>query len=287
MKIRFLAAAATLLAALRIFGSCTPATPREFTFVQITDPQMGFKEKGAVERSVRLLDTAVMAINAIHPAFVVVTGDLQSHWQDSLEYEVYKAGIAGISEDIPVYTVPGNHDYRPFKEPGSDVDYLEKYGTDRFAFTYGDCLFLGFNSSLVQDADKDPSKEEEQFEWIVSNLGKSGSKVSRRFLFAHCSIIRESVDEKEDYFNFHAPYREKYLKLCKDFGVDAVFTGHYHRPRNTTVEGTQHVTCTSSGWALGDGYPGINIVKVTKDGFSWEQLPSAVALKKAMDCFGK
>lgn len=285
MKLRHLALAAALLAAMTCLHSCGSKAPGTFTFIQITDPQMGFKENGTVERSVRLLDTTVMAINAIHPAFVIVTGDLQNHWDNEEEYEAYTAGMSRISEDIPIYELPGNHDWRPVKEAGSDVDYLQKHGTDRFVFTYGGCLFLGFNSCLVKDAAED--EEQEQYAWIVDNLEKLGRKASHRFLFAHCSIVRESADEEEDYFNFQSPYREKYLELCKEYNVDAVFTGHYHRARNTTVDGTQHVTCTSSGWALGDGYPGINVVKVTRKGFTWEQLPIADALKNAPDILAK
>ena len=54
----------------------TTAAARPFFFVQITDPQLGFKEKDSMEQGVKLLTETVEAINRIHPAFVVVTGDM-------------------------------------------------------------------------------------------------------------------------------------------------------------------------------------------------------------------
>lgn len=256
--------------------SCKKAS-EPFFFIQLADPQMGFKENGQVERSVRLLGEAVDAINRLDPAFVVVAGDMVSHWDDSTELAVYDSLIACIKPSIKVYHLPGNHDYRPFKKDGvgSDVAYLERYGSDHFDFVYNGSLFLGYNSCFIKDGDE--AKEKAQYEWMKSTLEKHQGKVDHIFLFAHCSIILEAPDEEEVYFNFQAPYREKYLKLCKDYGVDAVFSGHYHRPRLADYNGTKHITCTASGFPLGDGFSGINIVAVTPDTFNYSMVPPAEA----------
>jgi len=258
-------------------ASCKKAS-EPFFFVQITDPQMGFKEKGKVERSVRLLSEAVDAINRLEPPFVIVTGDMVSHWNDSTELAVYDSLMACIKPDIKVYHVPGNHDYRPFREDGigSDLAYLARYGYDHFDFIYNGSLFLGYNSCFIKDIDEE--KEAAQYDWMVSCLEKYKGKVDHIFLIAHCSIILEAPDEENQYFNFQEPYREKYLKLCKDYGVDAVFTGHYHRPRLADFDGTQHITCTASGFPLGDGFSAINVVTVTPESFSYSMVPPEAAV---------
>ena len=249
-----------------------------FFFVQITDPQMGFKEKGEIGRSVRLLTETVDAINRIQPPFVIVTGDMLNHWDSPVEAAAYDSLMARIDPGIKVYQIPGNHDFRPLKEEGkgSDTFYMDRYGYDRFVFTYGGCLFLGFNSCYVMDAMEE--KEAEQYEWIVSNLDKYRGKVDRIFLFSHCPIIKTSPDEEADNFCFSSPYREKYLNLCKEFNVDAVFAGHFHRARSVRNDGTLHVTCTASGWPLGDGFSAINVVSVSPEGVSFDMVPPEEAV---------
>lgn len=262
-----------LLFALTLFSCARPAGP--FFFVQIADPQMGFKEKGEIERSVRLLTETVETINRLHPAFVVVAGDLLNSWSSVEQLDAYKALISQIDKDIPVYEIPGNHDYRPLKEEGSDKAWFENFGTDRFSFTYGDCLFAGFNSCYAKDGQEE--QESEQFEWLESCL-KDSRKAAHRFLFCHCSIIREDPAEEEDYFNFQAPYRQKYLDLCEKYKVDAVFSGHYHRFRHCSFNGTEHVTCTACGWPLEDGFSGINVVAVYPDRFEYKVVPTLEAV---------
>jgi len=266
----------TALLALTIVSCKKVSEP--FFFIQLADPQMGFKEHGQIERSVRLLGEAVDAINRLEPAFVLVTGDMVSHWNDSTELAAYDSLMACIKPGIKVYHVPGNHDYRPFREDGvgSDAAYLERYGYDHFDFVYDGSLFLGYNSCFIKDGDT--AKEEAQYEWMVATLEKYKGKVNHIFITAHCSMILEAPDEEEQYFNFQAPYREKYLKLCRDYGVDAVFTGHYHRPRFVEHDGTQHITCTASGFPLGDGFSAINVVSVTPEAFSYEMVPALEAV---------
>lgn len=258
--------AAALCCLFTVVVGCSRADA-PFFFVQISDPQMGFKEHGEIERSVRYLDETVQTINKLHPAFVLVTGDMLSHWDNQEELQAYKAGIAQIDKGIPVYEVPGNHDFRPVKEPGSDTAYFERFNDGKFEFWYNGSYFLGFNSNYIKDGLE--AEEEEQFAWISSCLAENAPKANQVILFMHCSIIKEAVDEEEDYFNFQAPYREKYLKLCKDYGVDLVLSGHFHRTRSVLYDGTQHVTCTASGWPLGDGISGINVVGVWPDHVTW------------------
>ena len=259
---------------LLALSSCARSA-EPFFFVQITDTQMGFREKGEIGRSVSLLTETVAAVNRLHPAFVVVTGDMVNAWADTAQLKAYKALISQIDKDIPVYEIPGNHDFRPLKEEGSDKAWFEHFGTDRFCFTYGDCLIVGFNSCYVKDGLSD--EELREFEWLESCL-EGGRKAAHRFLFCHCSIIREDPLEEEDYFNFQEPYRQKYLDLCSRYGVDAVFSGHYHRYRRCTFNGTEHVTCTASGTPLGDGFTGINIVTVHPDRFESVVVPTSEAV---------
>ena len=52
--------------------ACSPFHP--FTFVQMTDPQIGFEL--SEERTDTMFKAAVAEVNALDPALVVITGDL-------------------------------------------------------------------------------------------------------------------------------------------------------------------------------------------------------------------
>lgn len=277
MKLRQLSCALLLVLGL---VSCSSKADAPFFFIQITDTQMGFMEEGTIERSVGYLTETVETINNLKPAFVVVTGDMLNRWNSEEELSAYKELMGQIDPAIKVYEIPGNHDFRPNNEEGSDKAYFEHFGADRFCFTYNKSLFIGINSCYVKDEDLE--KEAEQYSWLEKNIQKNKEDVNHIFLFTHCPIIKESLDEPIDYFCFQEPFRSKYIQLCKENGIDAVFSGHFHRKRSIEHEGTQYVTCTASGFPLGDGFTGINIVSVTPDSFSWEMVPTAEAAAPAL-----
>ena len=246
---------------------------KPFFFVQITDPQLGFKEKDSMVEGVRLLTETVEAINRIHPAFVVVTGDMTNNRFNEEQWAAYRELIGRIDKDIPVWHVPGNHDLKP-REEGDLQHYLDRYGYDRFCFRYGGCTFVGMNTCFLKDGCF--GEEREHCTWLLQTLAANqGARFL--FVFTHCPVVKEAVDEKEDYFNFQAPYRQFYLEQFSRYGVDAVFSGHLHRSRFCENDGVPYYTISASGLTLGDGISGLNIVTVYKDHFTAEFVPAAEA----------
>ena len=57
------------------------------------------------------------------------------------------------------------------------------------------------------------------------------------FVFLHCPVIRERIDEPEDYFNFSYEKRREYIDLFKAYGVDVVFAGHTYQEFDRACEG--------------------------------------------------
>ena len=89
------------LLALFLALALLPARAQKpFFFVQITDPQLGFKEKNTMAEGVRLLTETVEAINRIRPAFVIVTGDMVNNRFNEEQWEAYSRLIAQIDKDI-------------------------------------------------------------------------------------------------------------------------------------------------------------------------------------------
>lgn len=255
-----------LFITLCLLASCSPKFT-DFTFVQMTDPQIGFRDKtpGLVQ-SDSLFSKAVEAVNALKPESVIITGDLINDAYDKYQDSIYTANRSKIK--ALMYEIPGNHDIRPWN-PENHAHYLELRGYDRFSFRINGCAFIGFDSNCIKDGEdaiyaKAMEREMLQWYWLENELKKTG-RCKYIFVFLHCPVIRENIDEKDDYFNFHKGTREKYIELFKKYGVDVVFAGHTHMDYDTTIDGIRFVTAGPVGSPLGRGYSGYEVVTVTKD----------------------
>ena len=266
MKKIVLAAVAVL-----VLASCGP---KSFTFVQLSDPQIGFLDRTAdYSYSDSLMKLAVNAVNRVKPEFVVITGDLVHDALDLRQKSIYTKNIDAINHGIPVYALPGNHDMRPWTKASHDM-FVAFNGYDRFSFKKNDCAFIGFDSCCIKD--EIAEQEADQLIWLVDEL-KAAQGSRHIFLFTHCPIFRESIDEEEDYFNFSKAKREEYLDLFKKYNVSAVFAGHTHKAYLSSWEGIQLITSGPVGTPLDGGFSGLNVVKVGRKGFTSTYLaPAAV-----------
>lgn len=233
-----------------------------FTFVQISDPQFGFKENHTYAEAERLLAAAVDKINSISPDFVIVTGDMVDSSCSTNQLQAYRQVLSKINPDIPVWHIPGNHDIGKDVETGTDR-YISEYGYDRFAFKHKGIGFIGINSVLVKE---NSPRETEQYRWLCRQLKKL-KECDRIFVFSHYPIILKRYDEKENYSNFPPAARERYLSLFSSFKVSAVIAGHLHNSSRCSEENIDLITTGPCGKPLGTGKSGIAVITVDKDGY--------------------
>lgn len=261
-RIKFIALSILLLA-----GSCRSFEP--FTFVQMSDTQIGFLDDSpGYAHSDSLMKAAVDETNALKPAFVFVTGDLVNNPADPVQDSIYRVRLSEL--EAPVYAVPGNHDYMGFT-PVKQQAYIAHRGYDRFSFQAKGCAFIGMDSNCIKDGAEEA--EAEQLEWLEKELS-SAKDCRYTFVFLHCPVIRESIDEAEDYFNFPLDKRRQYIDLFKTYGVDAVLSGHCHQEFNCTFDGILFSVAGPVGNALGHGTPGYNVVTVTSDSIEITYTPT-------------
>lgn len=242
-------------------------TDRSFTFVHMTDPQIGFHDASPeFIHSDTLMQRAVVLANDYAPDLVFITGDLVDKADDSLQEAIFSRDLEAIA--APVWRVPGNHDIRGYTlEKREAYDKLRGY--DRFAFRHKDCAFIGIDTNCIKD--EAGEAEAEQFAWLTEELRKA-KRARYTFVFLHCPVVREALDEPEDYFNFSKEARARYLALFKEYGVDAVFAGHTHCPYVTEIDGIAFYTGTAVGNCLHGARPGFNVVRVTKKGVTVERI---------------
>lgn len=246
-----------LFGLLFLASACCPFRP--FTFVQMTDPQIGFEL--SEEKTDTMFKAAVAEVNALNPELVVITGDLVNWAYSDKQDSIYFDGRALIK--APVYELPGNHDIRT-NEPQSRERYMKLHGETRFSIKKNGCAFIGIDSNCIKNGEEE--LEAEQLEWLKDQL-KKAKKAKYTFVFLHCPIIRQTIDEPEDYFNFSIPKRKEYIELFKEHGVDAVFAGHTHIDYRTEYEGIRFYAAGPVGFAFDRDRSGYNVITVTRDGF--------------------
>ena len=278
MRKKIISVVCFLLAVFVSHGIAADSAP--FFFLQLSDPQFGFMDNNkSISAETEAMNKAVTAINQLKPPFVVITGDFVNNSKSKEQIAAYKSMIAQIDSSVKVYMIPGNHDIGKVSRSSID-NYKKNYGETHFSFRYGDCAFIGIDSNIIKEEDKE--REEVQFKWLEQELQKT--KDARfKFVFTHCSVFLKRMDEPVNYSNFSLPMREKYVRLFQKYGVNAIFAGHLHNNAYGKVGNMEMITIGPVGKVLGTGYQGMNLVKVYPDRFISEfialnQLPKEVVM---------
>ena len=278
MRKKIISVVCFLLAVFVSHGIAADSAP--FFFLQLSDPQFGFMDNNkSISAETEAMNKAVTAINQLKPPFVVITGDFVNNSKSKEQIAAYKSMIAQIDSSVKVYMIPGNHDIGKVSRVSID-NYKKNYGETHFSFRYGDCAFIGIDSNIIKEEDKE--REEVQFKWLEQELQKT--KDARfKFVFTHCSVFLKQMDEPVNYSNFSLPMREKYVRLFQKYGVNAIFAGHLHNNAYGKVGNMEMITIGPIGKVLGTGYQGMNLVKVYPDRFISEfialnQFPKEVVM---------
>ena len=278
MRKKIISVVCFLVAVFVSHGIAADSAP--FFFLQLSDPQFGFMDNNkSISAETEAMNKAVTAINQLKPPFVVITGDFVNNSKSKEQIAAYKSMIAQIDSSVKVYMIPGNHDIGKVSRASID-NYKKNYGETHFSFRYGDCAFIGIDSNIIKEEDKE--REEVQFKWLEQELQKT--KDARfKFVFTHCSVFLKRMDEPVNYSNFSLPMREKYVRLFQKYGVNAIFAGHLHNNAYGKVGNMEMITIGPIGKVLGTGYQGMNLVKVYPDRFISEfialnQFPKEVVM---------
>jgi 3',5'-cyclic AMP phosphodiesterase CpdA len=238
-----------------------------FFFIQLTDPQLGmYEEDRGFARETANLTRAVQHVNRLHPAFVVVTGDLINRSGDAAQSAEYRRIIRGIDPAIPVHNVPGNHDLGDPPTPQKLAWFRETFGPDHGAFTVQGWRFVYLNSTLLYHPSAAPQEAEKEKAWLLAELhaGRE-AKAGRLVLFQHHPWFVKDPAEPDGYFNAPRPLRGEFLRILRESKVRAVFAGHLHEGAHARLDGLEMVTSAPVGKPLGKEPSGLRVVWVFAD----------------------
>ncbi|WP_462319743.1 outer membrane protein assembly factor BamB family protein [Marinilabilia sp.] len=191
------------------------------------------------------LKKVVKDINAFGVDFVVVTGDLTNTGSNA---ELMAAKKILDQLEVPYYAIPGNHETNWSESAG--MKFNELWGNDRFTFTKGDFLFVGFNTGPYMKMG-DGHVKQEDIRWLERTL-------------------KEKEDEQVLVSMAHYPLAEgldnwtTVTELLKKYDCKMALCGHGHRLKLLNFDGIPGVMGRSLVMS-GTEHPGFTLVELRND----------------------
>ena len=146
---------------LLLLSIITHARAENFRFAQLSDIHISPKSTHALEDLKRSIDE-IAADTSI--AFVIASGDL-TEAGDRRCLELLKNELDRLP--MPYFVTSGNHETTWSESACTAFDKV--FGSSRFAFSWQDCFFIGFNSGpflKMMDGHVAP----QDIEWLKSTL---------------------------------------------------------------------------------------------------------------------
>jgi Calcineurin-like phosphoesterase len=196
-----------------------------FTFLQISDSHIGFKQP-ANPNPLGTLEEAIAKAGALpqKPAFMIHTGDI-THLSKPEEFDNADQAISKAKLDT--FYVPGEHD---IIDEGLGKAYLERYGkrtqakgTGWYSFDKSGVHFVGLVNVANLKAGGMGSLGAEQLAWLADDL-KAKSASTPIVLFAHIPLWTVAAD-----WGWGTDDSVQALGLVKRFGSVTVLNGHIHQ----------------------------------------------------------
>jgi serine/threonine-protein phosphatase CPPED1 len=264
---------------------------QELFFLQMSDPQFGmYTANASFEQESANLEFAIATANRLHPAFVVMSGDLVNKPGDKAQIEEYLRITHNHDQGIPLYSVAGNHDVGSNPTPESLAAYRQTFGKDYYSFRNGPMEGIVLNSSIIQHPEKVMDEEVKQREWLEEELKRATAEhVQWIVVFQHIPWFLHNSEEPDQYFNIPREARNRYLKILKESGVRYDFAGHFHQNSVGKDDSFEMVTTGPIGKPLGDATSGIRIVSVSEHGlchryYGLGNLPNQIEVKAFALC---
>ncbi|HVV47607.1 MAG TPA: metallophosphoesterase [Bryobacteraceae bacterium] len=254
MKIRL----ATLLLTSTLAFAADP-----LWFIQASDPQFGmFTNNADFRQETANWEFAVANFNRLHPAFVVVTGDLTNKAADEAQIAEFARINRELDPSIHLYKVPGNHDQTNDPTQETLAAYRKNYGPDYYSFREPGVYGIVLNSTILKSPAHVPEEQAKEMQWIEAELPKAQASGDTVVVFMHHPPFVSSADEPAGE-NLPPEIRERLLALLHQYGVQYVFAGHLHRNAEVLDDELEIYVTSASGKPLGADPSGFRIGEVS------------------------
>lgn len=219
----------------------------DFNFIVIGDMRDGYATY------LELLQQA----QAYDPAFIVNTGDIVPHG-NAIEFEQYAALLD--SYDVPILSVPGNHDVSVGR-----VNYPLYFGAWEWRFDYDGIRIVGLDNANGKFSDADLGYAKDAFACSTSCF----AAFHKPPLIERWKVHGMQPDDQGSNMT-------PMLDLIRETGVDAVFLGHIHIYDEMEISGIPWIISGGGGSPLAEQYGfglpefGFTVVHVHDGAFTYE-----------------
>jgi len=232
-------------------------------FIQASDPQFGmFTNNADFRQETANWEFAVANFNRLHPAFVVVTGDLTNKAADEAQIAEFARINRELDPSIHLYKVPGNHDQTNDPTPETLAAYRKNHGPDYYSFREPGLYGIILNSTTLKSPAHVPDEQAKQMQWLEVELSKAEASGDKIIVFMHHPPFVKSADEPAGE-NLPPEIRGRLLDLLHQYGVLELFAGHLHRNAETADGDLEIFVTSASGKPLGDDPSGFRIVELS------------------------
>ncbi|MEP6717003.1 MAG: metallophosphoesterase [Terriglobia bacterium] len=250
-----------IIAALLVAHAAFAADP--FFFVQASDPQFGmYSQNREFAQETANWEFVVASVNRLHPAFLVVTGDLANKTGDAAQIAEYKRINRKLDPTIHLYSAPGNHDLGNEPTAGTLAAWRGNFGPDYYSFREGPVYGIVLDSSLFKAPEHVIDEAAKQEQWLERELRKAKAAGMAPVVFQHIPFFLEAEDEPDQYFNIPLATRHRIVALLRSYGVAYVFAGHYHRNAFGKAGGLTMITTGPAGMPIGPDPSGFRIAEL-------------------------
>jgi predicted MPP superfamily phosphohydrolase len=146
----------------------------------------------------------------------------------------YKAYVKLISLlKFAVISVVGNHDF-----DNGGKKYFQMYlGAPELAFGSRNSYFIVLNN-------EEGDLSEAQFAWLEREL-RNGMNYAHRFVFMHKPPFNPY---QQSWYRIETtPWPSRFMRLCEDYKVDIVFSGHEHMFKEGYFNGVRYIVTGGGG----------------------------------------
>ena len=217
-------------------------------------------DRKLLEESGEIIDTAVNEISSLSADFVIVCGDLTKDGE-KVNHQGLAVKLKRLADSgKKIFVVPGNHDVangEAVRYQGDRTEPVPAVSAQMFAEIYRD---LGYGAALERDPnslsyvvepvsglwllaldtckwqENQPDQEPhidgaysaQTFQWIERMLIQSRKAGKAVIVFQHHGILEHYPHNKKFYSDYMVADFERAGSMLSRFGVDLVFTGHWH-----------------------------------------------------------
>ncbi len=212
-------------AAWVLLVGCVKAPPQPFQFAVLGDR--------TDEPTQAAWEDVVKDVRGLRPDLVLTVGDLVDDWRDPVDWELALLAREWLAP-VPLYLTPGNHD---IEDVESARLFTERTGFEPYySFDREGVHFVIVDNSVAESYEQLPQA---QRDWLTADLQKNASKLT--LVLMH----------KPFWGSFRARGKPDPLhELFVANGVDAVFTGHWHRYAHEKIDGIEYYIAGTSGGAV-------------------------------------